>query len=58
MQSMLVGKSTLRLGEVMRTLKESPQITDCDKSSKDNQILVTKGEQGKKYGDKHGRRFQ
>ena len=56
---MLAGKRTLQLDEVMRSLKESQQMMGGDKSSEDNQILVTKGEQGKKkYGGQHGRSFQ
>ncbi|KAL2320564.1 hypothetical protein Fmac_029533 [Flemingia macrophylla] len=59
MQSLLAGKSTLLLDEVIRTLKESQQMMGGDKSSEDSQILQAKSERGKKkYGDQHGRRFQ
>nr|KYP36341.1 Retrovirus-related Pol polyprotein from transposon TNT 1-94 [Cajanus cajan]KYP52429.1 Retrovirus-related Pol polyprotein from transposon TNT 1-94 [Cajanus cajan] len=57
-QSLLAGKSTLLLDEVIRALKENQQMMGGDKSSGDSQILLAKGERGKKYGDQHGRRFQ
>lgn len=39
----------------MRSIKESQQMMDIDKSSQDNQILVIKGGQRKKYGGQYGK---
>jgi len=39
----------------MRSIKESQQMMDIDKSSQDSQILVIKGGQRKKYGGQYGK---
>lgn len=57
-QSMLAGKSTLQLDEVVKSLKESQQMMGVNNSPEDNQILITKGGQGKSYSDQYGRKVQ
>jgi hypothetical protein len=48
---MLARTITLHPDEVVKSLKESQQLIGVDKSSNDNQILVSKGWQRNNYGD-------
>lgn len=54
MQSVLPGKHTPQLYEIVKSLKDNQQMMSIDKSLKENYILIVKGRQRKNYGDQYG----